>query len=257
MRKPIIAGNWKLNGTINEAVYLVTELKRALIDVEGVDIVICPPFTALSVVNDVLLEASNIALGAQNLYWEDTGAYTGEVSAPFLKEIGVQYVIIGHSERRQYFGETNETVNKKIKAALRHDLTPIVCVGEVLQEREDGKMKDVIRTQVHGSFANLTNDEMRNLVIAYEPVWAIGTGKTATPAQAQEVHAYIRELLSGMFDDALAQELRIQYGGSVKPENIGELIAQEDIDGALVGGASLKAESFIEIVKNSCGTKTK
>lgn len=251
MRKPIIAGNWKLNNTSQKAAELVTLLKRDLNDIAEVDIVVCPVFTALSVVADILIE-SNIALGAQDVHWDDEGAFTGEVSAPLLKEVGVQYVIIGHSERRQFFGETNQTVNKKIRAALRHGLTPIVCVGEVLQEREANKTFDVIRTQCKESLAGFSADEMKRMIIAYEPVWAIGTGKTATPAQAQEVHKFIRELLIKMHNEEAAEALRIQYGGSVKPENIAELMAQPDIDGALVGGASLKADSFVSIVKNAC-----
>jgi len=251
MRKPIIAGNWKLNNTNQEAIELVTLLKRDLSDIADVDIVVCPVATALSDVHDVLNE-SNIFLGAQNVYWEDSGAFTGEISAPFLKDLGVQYVIIGHSERRQYFGETDETVNKRIKAALSHGLTPIVCVGEVLQEREDNKAFDVIQRQCEGAFKGLTAADMEKLVIAYEPVWAIGTGKTATPDQAQEVHQFIRGLLAKLYDDDVAQTICIQYGGSVKPENSAELMSQPDIDGALVGGASLKAESFIGIIKNSC-----
>ncbi|HQP11019.1 MAG TPA: triose-phosphate isomerase, partial [Candidatus Omnitrophota bacterium] len=203
-------------------------------------------------VRDVLME-TNIGLGAQNVYWEDSGAFTGEISAPILKDIGVQYVIIGHSERRQYFGETDETVNKRIKAALKHDLTPIVCVGEVLKEREGNKTFDVIKKQCEGAFAGLTAEQMEKLIIAYEPVWAIGTGKTATPVQAQEVHQFIRKLLAKLYNDDVAQTVRIQYGGSVKPENSAELMSQPDIDGALVGGASLKADSFIGIIKNSCG----
>jgi triosephosphate isomerase len=253
-RKPIIAGNWKLNNTSKAALELVTLLKRELSDVTDVDIVVCPVFTVLRDVNDVLLE-TNIGLGAQDLYWEDAGAFTGEVSAPMIKDTGAQYVIIGHSERRQFFGETNETVNKKIKAALKHGLTPIVCVGEVLAERESGKTNDVIRTQFEGCFAGFTAEEMKRLVIAYEPVWAIGTGKTATPQQAQEVHHVIRGLLKNSFDPSVAEAVRIQYGGSVKAENIADLISQGDIDGALVGGASLKADSFVEIVKNSCNVK--
>lgn len=252
MRKPIIAGNWKLNNTTKQAVELVTLLKRDLSDINEVEIVVCPVFTVLSVLADILME-SNIGLGAQNIYWEDSGAFTGEVSASLLKEIGVQYVIIGHSERRQYFGETNQTVNKKIRAALRHGLTPIVCVGEVLQEREANKTSDVIRTQCKESLAGFSADEMKAMIVAYEPVWAIGTGKTATPVQAQEVHKFIRELLVKMHNEEVAETVRIQYGGSVKPENIAELMAQPDIDGALVGGASLKADSFVSIVKNTCG----
>lgn len=251
MRKLIIAGNWKLNKTNQEAVELITLLKRELSDIADVDIVVCPALTALSDINDVLSE-SNICLGAQNIYWEDSGAYTGEVSAPLLKDIGVQYVIVGHSERRQYFGETDESVNKKIKAVLSHGLTPIACVGEVLEERESNKTFEVIEKQCTGGFEGLTAEEMKKIVIAYEPVWAIGTGKTASPDQAQEVHKFIRTLLVKMAGDDVAQTIRIQYGGSVKPENSVDLMSQPDIDGALVGGASLNADSFSEIVKNSC-----
>ena len=251
MRRPVIAGNWKLNNAEREAVELVTALKTNLSDVDTVDIVVCPVFTVLAVVHDVLLE-SNIALGAQNVYWEDAGAFTGEVSAPLLKEIGVEYVIIGHSERRQYFGETNQTVNKKIRAALRHGLVPIVCVGEVLEEREANKTFDVIRRQCEECLAGLNADELKKNIIAYEPVWAIGTGKTATSQQAEEVHKFIRGLLAKMGGKEASEAVRIQYGGSVKPDNIAELMAQPDIDGALVGGASLKADAFIQIVKNSC-----
>lgn len=234
-----------------EAVELVTALRNELVDVTTVDIVVCPTYIVLPVVHDVLLE-SNIGLGAQNLFWEDSGAYTGEVSAPILKSIGVEYVIIGHSERRQYFGETDETVNKKIKAALNHELSPIVCVGEKLEERESDKTFEVIETQLRGGLKDFTSEEMEKIVLAYEPVWAIGTGKTATPEQAQEVHHFIRTVLEKMFDADVAQTVRIQYGGSVKPENSAELMSQPDIDGALVGGASLKADSFSEIIKNSC-----
>jgi triosephosphate isomerase len=249
MRKKIIAGNWKMFKTSFEAIELVTELKRNLSEVTEVDIVVCPPFTALSEVHDVLTE-SNIGLGAQNLYWEDSGAFTGEVSAAMIKSTGAEYVIIGHSERRQYFHETDESVNKKIRAALKHQLIPIVCVGEVLSEREAGKTFAVIKTQCEGSLAGLSAKEMEGIIMAYEPVWAIGTGKTATPAQAQEVHKFIRELLTRKFDSDVAGKVRIQYGGSVKPENTAELMGQSDIDGALVGGASLKSDSFTQIVKN-------
>lgn len=254
MRKTIIAGNWKLNKTSLEAIDLVTLLKRDLSEINDIEIVVCPPFTALSDVHEVLTE-SNIALGAQDLYWEDSGAFTGEVSAPMLKEVGVKYVIIGHSERRQYFSETNETVNKKIRAAFRHELTPIVCVGENLQEREDNKTFDVIQEQVEKSLYGLTDEEVEKLILAYEPVWAIGTGKTATPQQAQEAHKFIRERLVKMHNQDVASSVRIQYGGSVKPENTADLISQPDIDGALVGGASLKQESFVNIVKN-CDIKS-
>lgn len=250
MRKPIIAGNWKMNNTIKEAVELVNGLKRELSNVETVDIVVCPAFTALSDVNELTMD-SNISLGAQNIFWEEKGAFTGEIAPNMLVDAGCKYVIIGHSERRQYFAETNETVSKRIKAALSVGLKPIVCVGEVLAEREAGKTFDVIKDHVTGSLAGLSNDDMRSIVLAYEPVWAIGTGKTATKEQAQEVHKYIRDLLKDFFDDEVAAETRIQYGGSVKPENIKELISQEDLDGALVGGASLKIDSFSAIVKGA------
>jgi len=256
MRKKIIAGNWKLNKTVTEALELVTLLKRDLCDVNEVDIVVCPVFTALSDVSDSLTD-SNIELGAQNLYWEDSGAFTGEVSAPLLKELGVKYVIIGHSERRQFFSETNQTVNKRIRASLKHGLIPIVCVGEILAERESGKTFDVIQKQCEESLDELNTDDMKKIVIAYEPVWAIGTGKNATPQQAQEVHQYIRTLLHKKFGEETASSVRIQYGGSVKPENTAELMSQADIDGALVGGASLKSDSFVSIIKHSCGIKTK
>lgn len=250
MRKPIIAGNWKLNKTSTEAIELVTLIKRELADVTGADVVVCPTFVALSDVKDALLD-TKIGVGAQNCYWEESGAFTGEISPSMLKAIGVQYVIIGHSERRQYFGETDETVNKKIKAALAQGLSPIVCVGETLEERESGDMESVIRTQCTGSLKGLNAAEMEKLVLAYEPVWAIGTGKTATPDQAQEVHALIRGLLKELHDENVSQTVRLQYGGSVKADNIAELIGKEDIDGALVGGASLKADSFAALVKNS------
>ncbi len=251
MRKLIIAGNWKLNKTSAEAANLATELKREVSDVMDVDVVICPVFTALSVVQDVVME-SNVKLGAQNIYWEDAGAFTGEVSGPLLKDLGVEYVIIGHSERRQFFGETNATVNKRIRAALNHNLTPIVCVGELLEEREAGKAFDVIQTQCTESLAGFSSEEVQKMIIAYEPVWAIGTGKTASPEQAQEVHKFIRDQIMKLHSEDMAQTVRIQYGGSVKPENTAELMSQPDIDGALVGGASLKSEAFAAIIKNCC-----
>ena len=250
MRKPIIAGNWKLNKTPHEAILLADELKRELVDNTGVDIVVCPPFVDLTDVRDALVD-HDIAVGAQNVFWEDSGAFTGEISAPMLKDLGVAYVIIGHSERRQYFNETNETVNKRLRASLKHGLTPIVCVGENLSERESNKTFDVIKNHCEGSLKGLTAEEVKKIVLAYEPVWAIGTGKTATPQQAQEVHVFIRQLLGKMFDADAASSVRIQYGGSVTPDNIGSLMAQADIDGALVGGASLKAPSFAAIVKGA------
>jgi triosephosphate isomerase len=250
MRRKIIAGNWKMFKTPEEAAQLIVGLKRELTDYSAVEIVICPPFVDLAEAADMLV-SHNIKLGAQNMFWENEGAFTGEVSGPMLKAVGVEYVIIGHSERRQFFHETNETVNKRLKAALKNGLLPIVCVGENLAERESGKTFDVIKDHVTGSLAGLTKEDMQKVVIAYEPVWAIGTGKTATSAQAQEVHKFIRETLAKLFDQVTADGVCIQYGGSVKPENIAELSAQPDIDGALVGGASLKADSFAAIVKNT------
>jgi len=252
MRKTIIAGNWKLYKTIKEAIELATGLKRELfkLDKQGIDVVICPVFTALSEVSEVILE-SDIMLGAQDIYWQDEGAFTGEVSGKMLKDAGCSFVIIGHSERRQFFGETNETVNNKIKAALLNSLTPIVCVGETLKEREAGKTFDVLKDHVQNGLRDIGKEDALKLVIAYEPVWAIGTGKTATPIQAQEAHKYIRDLLSKLYDQEVASQIRIQYGGSVKPENIIELMKQPDLDGALVGGASLGLESFADIVKKA------
>ncbi len=248
MRTPIIAGNWKLNKTISESVALTTALKALVVGETGVEIIVAPPFTALAAVNDVITN-SNIHLAAQDVYSEESGAFTGEVSAPLLKDVGCDYVIIGHSERRQYFGETNESVNQKVKAALVHDLKPIICVGEQLEEREAGRTEAVIADHVTGGIAGLSAPELLSCVIAYEPVWAIGTGKTATPDQAQEVHNFIRGLLTKSYSADVASQVCIQYGGSVKPENATELMSQPDVDGALVGGASLEAESFAQIVK--------
>lgn len=249
-RKPIIAGNWKLNKTIKEAIELVTLLKRQVGDIQNVEVVVCPPYTALSSVAEILVD-SEIKLGAQDVYWEEKGAFTGEVSSTMLKDAGAQYVIIGHSERRQFFHETDETVNKKTKAALKSGLTPIVCVGESLAERESDKTFKVIETQLKGSLANLSAQEMKALVIAYEPVWAIGTGKVATPGQAEEVHGFIRKELWKTFGQEAAEGTRILYGGSVKADNAASLMQEPDIDGALVGGASLEAAGFSEIVKSS------
>jgi len=243
MRRPILAGNWKLNKTIVEAVDLVNKLKTASLKLDDRTVVVCPPFTALAAVSDALHD-SDIAVGGQDLYWEDSGAFTGEISGPMLKSAGCTYVIIGHSERRQLFNETNETVNRKILSALKNHLIPIVCIGETLEERKANKTFDIIKGQVKFGLAGLTNEQLKGLVIAYEPVWAIGTGRTATPAQAEEVHDFIRTLLP----KDVAQDIRILYGGSVKPDNIKELMAQRDIDGALVGGASLKALDFIALV---------
>ena len=237
-----------MNTVVDEAKALVEALKDLVSDVKDVEVVVCPPFISLTTVRDVIA-GSNIELGAQNVYWEKSGAFTAEVSASMLKSAGCTYVIIGHSERRTYFGETDEMVNKRIFATLDEGLKPIVCVGETLEEREAEKTFDVIKTQISGGLANLSQEQMTSIVIAYEPVWAIGTGKTATKEQAQEVHAFIRKLLAELFGDTTAEATRIQYGGSVKPENASELMGQPDIDGALVGGAALKADSFEKIVK--------
>ncbi len=239
-----------MNRTINEAVELVTGLKRQLYIVSEVDIVVCPPFTALSQISKLLID-SNISLGAQDMHWEEEGAYTGEVSAGMLKEVGCRYVIIGHSERRQYFGESNETVNKKVKTAISHGLVPIMCVGEQLQEREKGLTLEVLREQVEKGLKELSKEKVQHLIIAYEPVWAIGTGRNATPQQAQEAQHFIRELLEKLYDREVASRIRLQYGGSVKPEIMTQFITQEDIDGALVGGASLDVDSFVQIVRNA------
>jgi triosephosphate isomerase len=250
MRKPLIAGNWKMNKDVKEAIALVNEIKRAVFDVENVDIVICPPFTDLSDIDEMLVE-SNIALGAQNCYWEKEGAFTGEISTDMLKSVGCRYVIIGHSERRQYFGETDETVNKRLKAAIDAGLIPIMCIGEVLEEREADKTLDVVRTQITEGLKGFDESFLDPLIIAYEPVWAIGTGKTATPDQAQEVHAFIRGLLRDPFSESFSGSRCILYGGSIKPDNIEDLMRKEDVDGGLVGGASLKAENFIDLIEKT------
>ena len=250
MRKIIIAGNWKMNNTIGQTIELANGLKRNLYDVESVEIVICPPFTALADASEIITE-SNIKLGAQNMHYEDKGAFTGEASGLMLKDLGCEYVILGHSERRQYFSETNEMVNKKVKAALKHNLTPIVCVGEKIEERKANKAFDVVRDHITNSLKDLSKEELQKVIVAYEPVWAIGTGLTASPQQAQEIHSFIRKLLSEISDQQTAQNITIQYGGSVKPDNIEELMKENDIDGALVGGASLKEESFIQLIRNS------
>ena len=246
MRIPVIAGNWKLFKTISESVALVDDLKSLVADIHGVEIVVAPVFTALSRVCDAV-KGSNILLAAQDCYWEEEGAFTGEVAPKLLKDAGCSHVIIGHSERRQYFGETDLGVNKKTKAAIAAGLTAIVCVGELLAEREAEQTFSVIETQIQGGLAGLAADSLKHVVIAYEPVWAIGTGKTASDAQAQEVHAFIRRLIARLFNQSAADAVRILYGGSVKPDNAKGLMSQPDIDGALVGGASLKAESFAAI----------
>ena len=249
-RKLIIAGNWKMNKTVAESLDLANGLVRELKEVKEVDIAICPPFTALSEVSKAVID-SNIRLGAQNMSQNGYGAHTGEIAAGMLKEFSTKYVILGHSERREYQRESDELIAAKAKAAHDAGLKPIVCVGEQLEERESGNTENVVGTQVRGSLAGLTTEEMLGTVIAYEPVWAIGTGKTATAEQAQEVHAFIRNLLADLFDADTAKAMRIQYGGSVKPDIARELMSQPDVDGALVGGASLDVRVFSELIKNS------
>lgn len=254
MRTPLIAGNWKMNKAIEEAVNLVREMRPGLNEVPGVDKVLCPPFTALAAVKE-LLEPTTIKLGAQNMHWEEKGAYTGEISPLMLKEL-CQYVILGHSERRQYFGETDDGINKKIKAALAHDLIPIVCVGENLAQNEAGRTEAVVGGQVRGCLAGLSAEQVRGLIIAYEPLWAIGTGRPATGAGANAVIGQtIRGTIGDLYDKATAQTVRVQYGGSVNPKNVAEFMSQVEIDGALVGGASLKAADFVEIVRISAQVK--
>jgi triosephosphate isomerase len=249
-RKLIIAGNWKMNKTVAEALALVKGLKRELAGVKEVDMVVCPPFTALGKVSKAILD-TNLRLGAQNMSEHNVGAYTGEIAAVMLKEFSVRYVILGHSERRQYQQESDALVAKKALAVHAAALKPIVCIGESLAERESGATEKVLETQVRGSLAGLSPAQMEETIVAYEPVWAIGTGKTATAQQAQDAHAFIRRKLAAMFDEAVARRVRIQYGGSVKPANARELMSLPDVDGALVGGASLEVRSFSDIVKNS------
>lgn len=247
MRTPVIAGNWKLFKSIGESVALVNELKALVTGARNVEIVVAPVFTALSRVSDAV-SGSNINLAAQDCFWEEEGAFTGEVAPKLLKDAGCSHVIIGHSERRQFFGETDATVNKKVKAVISAGLTPIVCVGETLEERESGRTFSVIETQIQNSLAGISAEAVAQLIIAYEPVWAIGTGKTASDEQAQEVHFFIRGLIARLFSLTASDAVRILYGGSVKPDNVKGLMTQVDIDGALVGGASLKADSFAAIV---------
>jgi triosephosphate isomerase len=250
VRPRIIAGNWKLYKTVREAIDLVTLLKRELYSVRDCRIVVCPPYTAITEVAEVLVD-SNIELGAQDLYWEDAGAFTGEVSGPLLKEAGCAYVIVGHSERRQLFGETDDAVNRKLKAALRAGLVPIVCCGETLAEREASRTLDVLRTQITAAYRDVPPAGAAATVVAYEPVWAIGTGRVATPVQAQEAQKYIRSLLASLYSPKEAEAVPILYGGSVKPENAGDILKQPDVDGALVGGASLDARAFAAIVRSA------
>ncbi len=248
MRTPIVAGNWKMNKTVEGSLQLIAELLPLLQDTAGVEVVLCPPFTSLWAAHQALRGAP-VGLGGQDMHWEFSGAYTGEVSAEMLLTCGCRYIILGHSERRAYFSETDETVNRKLLASLKIGLIPIVCVGETLQERQGNVTQQVVRQQVRGAFTGVEPADVSRVIVAYEPVWAIGTGLTATPAQAQEVHAFIRALLSESYGTAAAASVRIQYGGSVKPENAGELFAQPDIDGGLIGGASLQAGPFAAIVK--------
>jgi len=248
MRRALIAGNWKMYKTDAEAIELARGLAREAGNLTDRDVLLCPPFTSLKSVSEAIAR-TNVKLGGQTLHWEKEGAFTGMVSGPMLKSVGCSHVIIGHSEQRQFFGETNETVNKRVKAALFHGLVPIMCVGELLAEREAGKAEAVVKEQVEGGLKSITAEEMKKIVIAYEPVWAIGTGKTATPDDADNMHRFIRSLIAKMYGDAVAEGTIIQYGGSVKPENVDELMAKPNIDGALVGGASLKVDSFTRIVR--------
>lgn len=249
MRRKVIAGNWKMNNDLQQSISLIDELKHKLENKSlNCDVIICPPFTSLSEAKK-LVEGSVIKLGAQNMFYEDSGAYTGEVSAPMLKSVGCEYVILGHSERRTIFGEKDEMINKKIRKALSQKLKPIFCVGETLEEREKDITEKVVKRQIEKGLIDVTPDEILDVIIAYEPVWAIGTGRTATPQQAQEVHQFIRKLLTNMYSKDFANMIVIQYGGSVKPDNAKELLSQKDIDGALVGGACLKADSFIGIIE--------
>ena len=251
-RKVIIAGNWKMNKDAAAGKELVEALKPLVADIKEAEIVVCPPFTTL---NAVVAAAANtnIKVGAQNVHWAENGAFTGEISAEMLVSSGVEYVIIGHSDRRQYFGETDATVNARMKAALKAGLKVIVCVGETLEEREGNKTSEVIGRQIKEGFADIAAADMANVIVAYEPVWAIGTGKTATPEMAEETHKFIRETVAAIFGGDVAGALRIQYGGSMKPENARELVAQADIDGGLIGGAALKADSFAKLITEAIG----
>ena len=245
MRKPIIAGNWKMHKTIAEALEFVNEVKDR-VNNDKVEAVICAPFTLLKDLKQAT-KGTNIKIGAQNMHFEEKGSFTGEISPLMLKELDMDYVVIGHSERRQYFNETDETVNKKVLKALEVGIDPILCVGETLEEREAGNTKDVCKVQVEKALENVSKEDLAKVVIAYEPVWAIGTGKTATSEDANDVIAYIREVVANLYGE-LANEVRIQYGGSVKPSNVAEIMNQSDIDGALVGGASLEANDYVELV---------
>ena len=251
MRIPVIGANWKMNrGTPSEAKEMLLELIPLVKEIKNVEIVIAPPYTSINRTLE-LLKNTNIKVGAQNMYFEESGAFTGEISPIFLKKIGCEYVILGHSERRNIFNETDELINKKIKKALEIMLSPIVCIGEHLEEREKGNTKNVIENQFNLTFEGMTKEQIKKIVIAYEPIWAIGTGKTATPEQAEEIHVFIRKIIEEKYDKYTADSVRIQYGGSIKPANAKELFSKPNIDGGLVGGASLQAESLYEIIKSA------
>ncbi|HVO73167.1 MAG TPA: triose-phosphate isomerase [Ignavibacteriaceae bacterium] len=251
MRKKVIAGNWKMNNDLNGSKDLITKLVNGLKNQKyNCDVIICPPFTSLEQAGS-LLKGSSIKLGAQNMHEAENGAYTGEVSASMIKSAGSEYVILGHSERRTIFKEQDELINKKLKAALKSGLKPIFCIGETLEEREKNITNEVLKRQVTKGLEGISEQELKNIIIAYEPVWAIGTGRTATPAQAEDAHNFIRNLIKEKYSNKAADDIIIQYGGSVKPDNSGELLSQPDIDGALVGGACLKADSFIAIIKSA------
>jgi triosephosphate isomerase len=248
MRKPVIAGNWKMHNTISEALDLVRGIKSQVEGVTDVEIIVSPVYTALASVA-AELKGSNINVASQNIFWEEKGAFTGEIAPNMITDAGCTHAIIGHSERRQYFGETDETVNKRVKAALAAGLIPILCVGETLEERDAGNTIAVVEAQIKGGLKDIAEEDMAKIIVAYEPVWAIGTGKTATPDMAEDVHKQIRSIVEEIYDAAIADGTRILYGGSVKPETVDDLMAQPDIDGALVGGAALKADSFVRLVK--------
>jgi len=250
MRKKVIAGNWKMNMNLHQSQKLVSEIINGLGKDNKAEVIVCPPFTSLSEVNS-LLKGTQVKLGAQNMYYEESGAYTAEISADMLKSVGCEYVILGHSERRVIFNESDELINKKIKFAIAKGIKPIFCIGELLEQRESGDTMKVVSSQIEKGLEGITTEQMKNIIIAYEPVWAIGTGKTATPEQAQEVHSFIRELVAKKYSSSVAENIVIQYGGSVKPDNAGELLSQNDIDGALVGGACLKADSFLSIIASA------
>lgn len=251
MRTKVVAGNWKMNNDINSSVTLINEIKNNLSQKQlNVKVIICPPFTSLEKAYSLIKDTS-IKLGAQNMYFEQSGAFTGEISPVMLKSVGCEYVILGHSERRTIFGETNQLINKKIKSAIKNGLKPIFCIGETLNEREEGKTFEIVETQIREGLEGINEEELSNLIIAYEPVWAIGTGRNATPEQAEEVHQFIRNLIAKLYSEKLSENLIIQYGGSVKPENSKDIMSQPNVDGALVGGACLNADSFIKIIESA------